>query len=183
MAAGVEDRVETVGRNARQHLGIGQLFLCSVIALEPFGRVGLRIICIAGRIKRRLSAFGRCQSDLCTSVLEHVIGGRELFEPETGFVTSVAQLVVGGEYHENFHVFGPFNSFLIPVRASLGTPQSRPRRPFNEWARPLFRDMSDVFVNDAGAEGEMADMLWHHRGKAIKPAVVFRAKGRAGCIE
>jgi len=53
-------------------------------------------------------------------LIGNMLGGRELFEPETGFVTSVAQLVVGGEYHENFHVYGPFISFRHTDRGVIG---------------------------------------------------------------
>ena len=35
--------------------------------------------------------------------LENVVGSREFLQPETGLFAGIAELVVGGQYHQDIH--------------------------------------------------------------------------------
>ena len=88
------------------------VFGCSTTAAAgaagPAGpQCGLRAGGVAARVQRRLSAQRRGQGELGTRVLEHVVRRRELFEPEARLVAGVAELVVGGEDHQDVHGIAP----------------------------------------------------------------------------
>src|SRR5262249_7340623 len=54
-------------------------------------------------IERRASALGRCEGDLGASILEHVVRRGQLLQPEARLTAGVAELVVGGQNHQDFH--------------------------------------------------------------------------------
>jgi len=101
VAAGVEHGVKVPGLHAGQRHGAGQLLLRFGIGLETARGIGLGVFVVALGVQRRLAAVGRCQGDLRASVLEHVVRGGKLFQPEARLFAGVAQLVVGRENHED----------------------------------------------------------------------------------
>ncbi len=108
MAARVEHGVEIVRIDLAQRYGVGQRHLCLGITSEAFGGFGLGIGLVALRVERRLAALGRSQGDLRAGIDEHVIRRGELLEPEAGFLTGIAELVVGCQHHQDLvHASGP----------------------------------------------------------------------------
>ncbi|MNV69732.1 hypothetical protein D3C71_1626560 [compost metagenome] len=101
VTAGVEHGVKVIGLHAGQQHGAGQFFLRGQIALETASGICLRISVIAFGVQRRLAAFRGCERDVCARVFEDVIRGGKFFQPETGLLTGVSQLVVGGQNHED----------------------------------------------------------------------------------
>src|SRR5215470_13468094 len=77
--------------------------LCVGVLLETTGDVGLEAGVFALGIKRWATALGGGQGDLGASILEHVVRRGEFLQPEAGLATSVAELVVGGQNHQDFH--------------------------------------------------------------------------------
>ena len=100
---GIEYRIKAVGGYARKYFCICESLLGRLVGLEPPGVIGLRIIGIARRIKRRLPALGRSQRDLRPGILEHIIRRGKFLEPEAGLLAGVAQLVVRCQNHKNVH--------------------------------------------------------------------------------
>src|SRR5262249_35528536 len=45
----------------------------------------------------------RCEGDVGAGILEHVVRCGQLLQPEAGLAAGVAQLVVGGQNHQDFH--------------------------------------------------------------------------------
>ena len=103
MAAGVEDGVEVLGLDAVEAKCSRELRFCLCIGFEPVRKVGLKAWFVAFRIERWLAAFRRGKHDISAGFLERVVGGGELFEPETRFTAGVAELVVRGQNHQNLH--------------------------------------------------------------------------------
>jgi hypothetical protein len=66
-------------------------------------KVGLKVWLVAFRIERRLAALWRGNHDLGASILERVVGGGELLEPEARLTARVAELVVRGQNHQDLH--------------------------------------------------------------------------------
>jgi hypothetical protein len=95
MAARVEDGVEVFLLDAVEANGLIQLSLCSCVLLEPAREISTGCGFVALGIERRTAAFRRRERDIDAGVLENVVGGRELFEPESCLSSSVTQLVVG----------------------------------------------------------------------------------------
>src|SRR6185369_1291594 len=82
-----------------------ELRLRGGIGFEPVGEVGLKLRLVALRIERRLAALRRGENDLGAGILEHVVGRGELLEPEAGLAAGVAERVVRGEDHQDFHAY------------------------------------------------------------------------------
>src|SRR5580692_3886908 len=101
----VEDGVEVFLLDAVEANGLVQLSFRSRVLLEPHGEISSGFGFVALGIERRASAFRRCERDLDTCVLENVVRGCELFEPESCLSPSVAQLAVGCDDHQYFHDF------------------------------------------------------------------------------
>src|SRR6185295_3307210 len=114
MPTHIEYGVEILRFRVRKLDGMGKSFLCRFILLEPRHRGSLIFWQIALRVDRRLSAFRRGERQLYTGIPEKKIGGREFFEPEPGFATRVAQLIVGCEHHQDFHLYS-WHSVLLSV--------------------------------------------------------------------
>jgi hypothetical protein len=103
MAAGVEDGVVIflldaieAHRPAKLGFGVGVLF-------EPTGDVGLEVRLVALGIERRPAALGGSEGDLGAGVLEDIVRRRQFLQPETSLATCVAELVVRGKNHQDFH--------------------------------------------------------------------------------
>ena len=103
VAARIEDGVEVFLLDAVEANGLVELSFRGRVLLEPEREVGAEFGFVALGIERRPAAFRRCERDLNAGVLENVVGSRELFEPEAGLSSGVAQLVVGCDNHQYFH--------------------------------------------------------------------------------
>ncbi len=103
MATGVEHRVEILGRDLIQTIGVGQQRLRLAIAVEALGRLGLGVRLVALRVERRLTALGRSQYHLRAGIQKGGVRRGEFLQPEAGLFAGVTQLVVGREHDENFH--------------------------------------------------------------------------------
>jgi hypothetical protein len=79
-------------------LGVGVSIL-----LEPAGDVGLEVRLVALGIKRRTPALGRCEGDLDAGILEDIVRRRHFLQPEACLAPRVAELVVRGKNHQDFH--------------------------------------------------------------------------------
>ena len=100
MAARVEDGVEILCPDISQSQRRAQRLGGLGIRLESLGRGGLGVGFIAFGIEGWLATTGRGKHDLRPGILEHIIGGGEFLQPETGLLTGVAQLVVRRENHQ-----------------------------------------------------------------------------------
>ena len=107
VAARVEDGVEVFLPDAVEANGLVELGFRGRVLLEPERKVGAEFGFVALGVERRPAALRGRERDLSAGVLENVIGSGELFEPEAGLAPSVAQLVVGCQDHQNFHVLTP----------------------------------------------------------------------------
>jgi hypothetical protein len=103
MAARVEQGVEILLPDAVETNGLAELSFRGRVLLEPDCQVGAGFGFVALGVERRSSALWRRQRDLDAGVLEDVVGSRELFEPEAGLSSGVAQLVVGCDNHQHLH--------------------------------------------------------------------------------
>lgn len=103
VATWIKHGIEIISANVRQEAGVGQCLLCRGVFAEAIGFGRLSVGLVAFRIQRWLTTCRRDQRHLGASVLESVIGGRELFEPEAGFLAGVAELIVGSQNHQDFH--------------------------------------------------------------------------------
>ncbi|MCY1499859.1 hypothetical protein D9M68_338880 [compost metagenome] len=103
VATGVEEGVVVPRLQAGQHLGVGQRPACLVIVAKAAGRFGLRVRVVAFRVQRRVAALGGSQHHRGAGIAEREVGGGEFLQPETGLLAGVAQLVMGGQYHEDLH--------------------------------------------------------------------------------
>src|SRR5262249_43620272 len=54
-------------------------------------------------VERWVTALGGGQGDLGAGIFEHVVRRGEFLQPEAGLTASVAELVVGGQNHQDFH--------------------------------------------------------------------------------
>ena len=77
----------------------GQVLLRGVVRFEAPGRGGLCVLGVAHWIERRLAALGRGQRDQGARIMEHIVGGGELFEPEARLLAGVAELLVRSQNH------------------------------------------------------------------------------------
>jgi hypothetical protein len=103
MATGVEDGIvifllDAIEAHRPVELGVGVGVL-----LEPPCDVGLEVRLVALGIERRPTAFGRCEGDLGPGILENIVGRSEFLQPKAGFAARVAELVVRGKNHQDFH--------------------------------------------------------------------------------
>ena len=103
MAAWVEDGVEVFLLDAVEANGLFKLSFRSRVLLEPAREIGTGCGFIALGIERWKAAIRGCERDLDAGVLENVVGGCELFEPESRLSPSVTQFVVGCDDHQHFH--------------------------------------------------------------------------------
>ena len=94
MAARVEDGIEVFLLDAVEANGLIELSFRGCVLLEPDRELGTGFGFVTLGIERRPAAFGGCERDLDAGVLENVVGGCELFEPESCLSSSVTQLVV-----------------------------------------------------------------------------------------
>jgi len=93
----------------------GQLGQRLRIGFETPGQIRLERRLVALGVERRLPTLGRGQHDFGAGVLEGVIRGSQLFEPETGLEAGAAQFVVRGEDHEDFHLIFPVMHFCVKI--------------------------------------------------------------------
>src|SRR5271167_3045992 len=107
MATRVEDGVEVFLLDAVEANGLIQLSFRRCVLLKPDREISTGFGFVALGIERRTAAFRRCERDLDAGVLENVVRGCELFEPESCLASGVAELVVGCDHHEHFHDFTP----------------------------------------------------------------------------
>jgi len=107
VSTGIEYRVKILLLDGIEPDGRSKLRLCYCIRLEAARCVRLRTGLVALRVQWRLAALGRREDDVGSCVLERVIRGGEFFEPKPGFFAGIAQLIVRGEDHENFHLLFP----------------------------------------------------------------------------
>jgi len=103
VAARIEQRVEVFLPDAVEADGLVELGLRRRIVLETHRQVGAELGLVALGVERRTAALGRGERDLRAGILEDVVGGCKLFEPEAGSASGVAELVVGGDDHQYFH--------------------------------------------------------------------------------
>src|SRR5262249_44454844 len=73
------------------------------VLLEATGDVGLKAGVLALGIERRAAALGRNEGDLGAGGLEHVVWRSQLLHPETSLAAPIAELVVRGQTHHDFH--------------------------------------------------------------------------------
>ncbi len=112
MAAGIEDRVESVLADAVEPRRVGEARLGRLVRLEPAGEISLKFGFIALWVQWRLTALGRGKRDLGSGVEKDVIGRGELFQPEACHSACVAEPVMRGEDDENFHGFLLFREYV-----------------------------------------------------------------------
>src|ERR1700722_770626 len=105
MAARVEEGVEVLLLDAAEEKGLIELSLRGCVLLEADREISTGFGFVALGIERRSAALWRCERDLDAGVLENVVRGCELFEPEARLSSSVTQLVVGCDDHQHFHDF------------------------------------------------------------------------------
>jgi hypothetical protein len=103
MATGVKDGIVVFLLDAIEAQCPVQLSVGVDILLKPTGEVGLKVRLVALGIERRTSALGRRQGDLNAGILEDILRRRQFLEPETSLATRVAELVVRGKNHQDFH--------------------------------------------------------------------------------
>ena len=103
MAAGIEDGIVIFLLDAIEANRRGELCIRGRIGFKAAGKVGLKPRFVALRIERRLTAFRRGEHDLGAGVLEHEIRRRQFLEPEACLSAGVAELIVRGENHQDFH--------------------------------------------------------------------------------
>jgi len=103
MAAGIKNRIVIIGCNRLQLYAMRQGRLGLGIVVETLGGRGLKILFRALGIQRRLSPLGRGQGDLGPRILEDIVGGGKLLQPETGLSAGVTEFVVRRQHHQYFH--------------------------------------------------------------------------------
>src|SRR5271154_5755587 len=107
VATRIKDGVEVFVPDALEANGLVELSFRGRVLLEPSRKVGTEFGFVALGVERRPAALPGRERDLGSSVLENVVGGSELFEPEAGLATRVAQLIVGCQHHEYSHILTP----------------------------------------------------------------------------
>jgi hypothetical protein len=108
VATGIEDRV-VVGRLDVGKLdAVGQHLLGRRIFLETQHRVGLIVGIVASGIDRGMATLGRRHGDLCTGIRERIVGGGELFKPETGRLAGISKHIVRSQNQQDLHCQSPF---------------------------------------------------------------------------
>ena len=129
MAARVKHPVEIGDVDIGELVGRCEVGLRVLVTLETLGRIGLRVGLVGFGIERRLPAGRARQRDVVARILEHIIGRRKFLEPEASLLAGVAQFVVAGENHEDFHVRSPFfqekNACRNPIGLRDGTRQQQ----------------------------------------------------------
>ena len=103
MATGVEDGIVVFLLDAIEAHRLVQLGVGGGVLFEPTGEVGLEVRLVALGIERRAPALGGSEGDLDARILEDIVRRRQFLEPEAGLAAGVAELVVGGENHQDFH--------------------------------------------------------------------------------
>ena len=103
VAAGIEDRVVIRGLDVGEPHGVRQHRLGRGILLETPRQFGLALGRVADRVEGRLPALGRGDGHGRPGVEKGEVGRGELLEPEAGLAARVAELVVGGQDHEDLH--------------------------------------------------------------------------------
>jgi len=103
MTTGVEDGIvvfllDAIEAHRPAELGVGVGIL-----LKPTGDVGLEARLVALGLERRVPALGRCEGYLGAGILEDIVRRRQFLQPEAGLAPGVAELVVGGKNHQDFH--------------------------------------------------------------------------------
>ena len=103
MAARVEQGVKVFLLDAVEENGLAELSFRSRVLLEPDRqrRTGPGFVALG--IERWTAAFRGCERDLDAGVLESVVGGCQLFEPETCLSSGVTQPVVRCKNHQYLH--------------------------------------------------------------------------------
>ena len=103
MATGIEDSVVVFLLDAIEAQRLVELSVGLGVLFEPPGDVRLEVRLVALGIERRAAALRRCEGDLGAGILENVVGRGEFLQPEAGFATRVAELVVRSQNHQDFH--------------------------------------------------------------------------------
>jgi hypothetical protein len=116
MATGIKDRIVLIGADVGELDRMGQDRLSCGVFLKTRHRLSLVARLVALGIDRRLATLRRCQRDLHAGILEHIVGGGELFEPEAGRLACIPKLVVRSQNHQDLHCQSP----LIEAHARLG---------------------------------------------------------------
>jgi hypothetical protein len=103
MTTGVEDGIvvfllDAIEARRPVELGVGVGIL-----LEPTGDVGLEGRLVALGIERRAPALGRCKGDLGAGIFEDILRRCQFLQPEASLPSRIAELVVGGKNHQDFH--------------------------------------------------------------------------------
>jgi hypothetical protein len=96
--------VSNVLFHVRQPNGLRKRLLRGRIFFESRLSLGLVLRQITFRIDRRLPALRRRERQLHASVAKDKIRRREFLEPKPSLLACVAQLVMRGQHHENFHL-------------------------------------------------------------------------------
>ena len=104
VSAGIEDRIEVLRRHIGKPFRVGELRIGRGISAKAVGQLSLIFGQIAFRIEWRLAALRRSERDLRTRILQHIERSGEFFQPETGFLSGITELVMGGENEEDFHI-------------------------------------------------------------------------------
>src|SRR5690606_9635839 len=103
MAARIKDGVEVTFLDRGELHGVRQYIAGLCVRLEPAGLIGLKARLVALRVERGLAAIRRCQDDLESSILEDVVGGGKLLEPEACLAAGIAELIVRCQNYQNLH--------------------------------------------------------------------------------
>ena len=148
MTTGVEDGIVVVRLDAVETKCCRELRFRVRIGFEPMRKVGLKVRLVALRIEGRLVALRRGEHNLGAGFFESVVRGGELFEPEARLAAGVAELVVRGQNHQDFHE-------LLLYRGSDKT--TTPHSPLlgleTDLPSPLFRCDSQFSLLAPGCVG------------------------------
>src|SRR5277367_569711 len=119
VAARIEDGVEVFLPDAVEAKGLVELSFRSHVLLEPQREVGAEFGFVALGVQRRPATLRGRERDPISSIFENVVGSSQLFEPEAGLATGVAQLIVGCQHHKYPHALTPLLNQLWFGRPAL----------------------------------------------------------------
>src|SRR6516164_6712742 len=164
MAARIEDGVVVFLSDAVETQRLVELSFGVRVLLEPTRDVGLKAGVLALGIERRASTLGRCEGDLGAGIFEHVVRRGHLLQPEASLTAGVAELVVRGQNHQDFHnallcliAFSAFSE-TTPVTLPPGRqPDQRIARQTTRQETAALRDFDPAYVG-SGSKPESASI-------------------------
>src|SRR5262249_49688818 len=103
MAARIEDGIEVFLFYAIEAQRLVELSFGIGVLLEATGDVSLKAGVLALGIERRSAALWWNEGHLGAGILEHVVWRSQLLQPEASLAARIAELVVRGQNHQDFH--------------------------------------------------------------------------------